>query len=98
MLCHRCQYRPVLRPALQCARARLGGQQCRALRDDRRMRGGQIGRKRIRGRPHAESESQNAFFVLPAVARYAGLTGSPDESGKKRREKVPDAVILRPAQ
>ena len=23
----------------------------------------------------------------PAVARYAGLTGSPDESGKRRREK-----------
>ena len=22
-----------------------------------------------------------------AVARYAGLTGSPDESGKRRREK-----------
>src|SRR5262249_60810992 len=23
----------------------------------------------------------------PAIARYAGLTGSPDESGRKRREK-----------
>ena len=41
-----------------------------------------------------------------AVARYAGLTGSPDESGKLlialwrlvREGVVPDGVILRPAQ
>jgi transposase len=29
-----------------------------------------------------------------AVARYAGLTGSPDESGKRRREKVSPGLAM----